>query len=174
VGKLSQSAVSAGKGQDTRMSAVSEKLHGQEESLELITLLLVTVSDEDARWLSGILDRRAWRISAARTCADAVLQLASLTPSVVLCERDLPDGNWKRVFAEAKNRDREPLMLVTSCHADEHLWAEVLNLGGYDVLQKPFDAAEVSRVLAMARRFWLSRQDFHVPGQRERYPRIRQ
>ena len=30
------------------------------------------------------------------------------------------------------------------------LWAEVLNLGGYDVLAQPFDELEVRRVVALA------------------------
>jgi DNA-binding response OmpR family regulator len=36
--------------------------------------------------------------------------------------------------------------------ADEYLWAEVLNLGGYDLLAKPFRDPEVKRVLAAALR----------------------
>jgi DNA-binding response OmpR family regulator len=34
--------------------------------------------------------------------------------------------------------------------ADEALWAEVLNLGGYDVLTKPFDPKEVHHAVSMA------------------------
>jgi len=34
--------------------------------------------------------------------------------------------------------------------ADEVLWAEVLNLGGYDVLAKPFNSNEFIRVISMA------------------------
>ena len=43
-------------------------------------------------------------------------------------------------------------MIVSSRLADDCLWAEVLNLGGYDLLAKPFAAAEVSRVVKMAAR----------------------
>jgi hypothetical protein len=45
--------------------------------------------------------------------------------------------------------------VVASRHADENLWGEVLNLGGYDVLIKPFDCSEVTRVVGMAWRHWL-------------------
>jgi hypothetical protein len=41
-------------------------------------------------------------------------------------------------------------MIVTSRLADERLWAEVLNLGGYHLLAKPFDASEVVRVVGTA------------------------
>jgi FixJ family two-component response regulator len=43
---------------------------------------------------------------------------------------------------------------VTSRLADEYLWAEVLNLGGYDVLAKPLDKQEVSRTLNLAWEHW--------------------
>jgi hypothetical protein len=34
------------------------------------------------------------------------------------------------------------------------MWAEVLNLGAYDVLAQPFDPAEVFRVLTAAWQNW--------------------
>ena len=40
-----------------------------------------------------------------------------------------------------------PLLIVTSRLADERLWAEVLNLGAWDVLAKPFDDGEVLRTV---------------------------
>ena len=51
----------------------------------------------------------------------------------------------------------QPLLVVTSRLADEHLWVEVLNLGGHDVLAKPFQAAEVQWVLENAWRIWANR-----------------
>jgi DNA-binding response OmpR family regulator len=45
---------------------------------------------------------------------------------------------------------------VTSRLADDRLWAEVLNIGGYDVLAKPFVPAEVFRTISLA---WLNWKD---------------
>ena len=49
---------------------------------------------------------------------------------------------------------RPPLQIVTSRLANDRLWAEALNLGAYDVLARPFDAAEVLRSVGMAWRRW--------------------
>jgi len=53
------------------------------------------------------------------------------------------------------------VLVVTSKFPDESLWAEVLNLGGYDVLAQPFDREEVTRVVRSAVRsssdLWRSR-----------------
>jgi DNA-binding response OmpR family regulator len=155
------------------MSSVLEKLQTVNESPELITLLLITAHPEDSSWLSAILDKQKWVIAFCAGCAEASEKLRSLSPPIVICERDLPDGNWKRVFSEMQKLDRTPLMLVASRHADESLWAEVLNLGGYDVLQKPFDAAEVTRVLSMAWRCWSTPHRRESPTDRAgRYPHL--
>jgi FixJ family two-component response regulator len=65
---------------------------------------------------------------------------------VVICERSLADGDWKDLLGKTAR------LIVTSHAADEALWAEVLNLGGYDVLAQPFDEQEVRRVVALAGR----------------------
>jgi len=66
----------------------------------------------------------------------------------------LPDGTWKDILRTAETQSQAPLVLVVSRHADDRLWAEVLNLGGYDLLLKPFDRSEVTRVVGMAWRCW--------------------
>jgi FixJ family two-component response regulator len=48
--------------------------------------------------------------------------------------------------------DTPPPLIVTSRHADNRLWGEVLNLGGFDVLAKPLDEDEVRRVVESADR----------------------
>jgi len=49
---------------------------------------------------------------------------------------------------------RPPLLVVTSRKADDTLWSEVLNLGGYDVLAQPYERAEVVRILSLAWLHW--------------------
>jgi FixJ family two-component response regulator len=67
---------------------------------------------------------------------------------VVLTEADLDPGTWKDVLALADVLPKPPFVIVASIHADEHLWVEALNLGAHDVITKPFDKQEVTRVLS--------------------------
>jgi DNA-binding response OmpR family regulator len=46
--------------------------------------------------------------------------------------------------------DCPPPLIVSDRLADEQLWAEVLSLGGYDLLMKPFDAKEVHHAVSTA------------------------
>lgn len=85
---------------------------------------------------------------------DAVGDASRIPPRVIVCERLLPDGDWRGVLGLALDLPHPPAVIVTCRHADERLWAEVLNLGGYDVLAKPFDEREVVRSLGLAWARW--------------------
>ena len=50
-----------------------------------------------------------------------------------------------------------PSLVVTSRLADERLWAEVLNLGAYDLLARPFNKNELTRTVALAWQHWVNR-----------------
>ena len=45
-------------------------------------------------------------------------------------------------------------LIVASDNADAQLWREVLNLGAYGVLSKPFESAEVFEFVSSAWRAW--------------------
>jgi DNA-binding response OmpR family regulator len=92
------------------------------------------------------------RIAAVGTRRAAMSFLCLDRVPVIICERDLPDGNWKDILGDTAAFPNPPVLVVTSRLADEYLWAEVLNLGGYDLLAKPFREPEVKRVLAAALR----------------------
>lgn len=69
--------------------------------------------------------------------------------SVVIAEAELPDGNWLDVLERLPVPG--PALIITSRLADEALWLEALNRGAWDVLPQPFDSAEISRVVLLAR-----------------------
>jgi DNA-binding response OmpR family regulator len=64
-------------------------------------------------------------------------------PHVLVCDAELPDGGWRRIWKALSIGPRPPLLIVASHNADERLWAEVLNAVGYDGLLKPFRPEEV-------------------------------
>ena len=58
------------------------------------------------------------------------------------------------MLARIKFLPSPPLLIVTSRHADEHLWTEARNLGAYDVVAKPFDPHELIRIVSLAWLHW--------------------
>lgn len=128
-----------------------KNLPASQPARENITLLAICPNQEDRRSLENILERDHWTIQGAPSLREAAALLRG-SPSLILCEKDLPDGTWKDAFRKALDLDNPPPFVVASRLADERLWAEVLNLGGFDVLLKPFEVSEVRRVMGMALR----------------------
>ncbi len=87
----------------------------------------------------------------AREGLDVLRRNRGGTFSVVICEQNLPDGDWKYVLAELDKMPCRASLIVSSRLADERLWAEVLNLGAFDlVLGDPFEPKEVLHVTESA------------------------
>jgi DNA-binding NtrC family response regulator len=110
-------------------------------------LLLIDPAAEEQRAVRRILEGSGWNLEIAASCREAMEQLCGRSVSAILCESVLEDGTWRDILnCIAGDRDA-PRLIVTSRLADASLWAEVLNLGGYDVLAKPLDTIEVSHLL---------------------------
>ena len=128
----------------------------------LLNVLSVSPLAEDHATLGSVFGDTApdfltdvhWQLSTASTLSSALRSLLRLDCPVVICERDLPLGDWKDLLEHTRHLKNPPLVIVASRHADDSLWAEALNLGAYDVLAKPFDRIEIIRVVTSACLRW--------------------
>lgn len=132
----------------------TQTLPSSPSRLEKISILLVSSHSEDLSTLRNILHHCDWKITHCGTAAEAIRSMEIEPHSIVVTDRELPDGTWHELLASAERQTNPPKVLVLSRSADEKLWAEVLNLGAYDLLLKPLDRAEVTRVVGMAWRQW--------------------
>lgn len=119
-----------------------------------VTILAVSPAQEDHLLLSHVFSHSNWRFDRARTCAEALEVLQRSGVAVVICAAELPDGTWKDLLARLAGSPVPPRLIVASRLADDSLWAEVLDRGGYDVLSMPFEPPEVIRVVSLAWRQW--------------------
>ena len=117
-----------------------------------VRILAVGLDEEDQGILREVFSRFGWILVTAGTIAEAVRSLEHYPAPVILCESDLPDGNWADVVEVGTTRERPSNVIVTSRLADDRLWADVLNLGGYDVLAKPLASGELFRAVGSALR----------------------
>jgi len=136
------------------------------------TVLAVGLPDADERALRTILATMQWDAKLAANLSAGVRQLTSRSWPVVLCESSVPGGGWKVLREKTAVLSHPPALVVSSRLADEWLWAEVLNLGGYDVLPTPFDAGEVRTFSRMPRTPGgvESKCLLHLPKRRRRRP----
>jgi len=107
-------------------------------------VLLVSPDDPDHMALRGILRQDTWSVLQAHDPIEAEQILSNSFVAAVIADSRC----WKSLLAEMWNR-AFPL-IVADRLADERLWGEVLNLGAYDLVTKPFDATAVLHVLTSA------------------------
>jgi DNA-binding NtrC family response regulator len=120
-------------------------------------VLLISPDPEDAVFMREIVSTLGCQLESVSDRHEAELALQRDVFGVIIAERDLHDGNWRDVLSCLERYSYNPLLVVVSRLADERLWAEVLNLGGFDVLAKPFAHEEANRVIDYALNSWNQR-----------------
>ena len=121
---------------------------------DAISVLSVSPSQHDHDTLASLLGREQWTIHKALSLRSASAFLQAHDVPLVICEHDLLPGKWTELLDVIRLLLIPPFLIVTSRVADDYLWAEALNVGAYDVLAKPFDLTEVTRILSSAWRHW--------------------
>lgn len=111
------------------------------EGPEPVAVLAVGSGSPEFVGLLSILECAACRVLVARAPRPSLSLLGVV--SVVICEDRLQDGTWIDLLDVLNEVHPAPALIVTSAYAEPRLWAEVLNLGGYDVLAQPFSRDEV-------------------------------
>lgn len=113
---------------------------------ECLAILSISPFEEDHACLQAIIGSASKLVIASDFCTAKAL-LAGRKIFLVLCECGSNPGTWIDWLEYLESLPNPPLLIVTSRLADERLWAEVLNLGAWDVLAKPFDDGEVLRTV---------------------------
>jgi DNA-binding response OmpR family regulator len=121
---------------------------------EFINVLLVSALVEDHLSLSDLIRHSNWGLHHALGCEEAMALLQERLIPVVICDCELSDGTWRDLWRELSGLSAPPRLIVSSRMANERLWGEVLNLGVYDLLTKPFEASELFRVGFLAWHSW--------------------
>jgi FixJ family two-component response regulator len=99
-----------------------------------------------------ILGHSRWRVLGCQNLAQANDLVPTLGPAVLVTEATLADGAWQDILRQVGRLPVPPPVVVAASDADDALWMEVLNQGGYNLLGKPLDEQEVFRILSTA---WL-------------------
>ena len=136
-----------------------------------INAMAILSSPEDRVRLREIFLHSGWCLDLSECLNDARAIFQKAHIGVVVTDWRLPDGGWRDVLDELERRHMPPPpVIVVSRLADERLWAEVLNLCGYDVLATPFHAEEVRWSISSAWRHWQNKCAIGTHGPRTGKP----
>ena len=121
--------------------------HMGKGAIERATMVAAFRRAEDRCELGKILGPCGWKVIWSGTCAAALDAVQRSAAPLVISGRTFPDGEWRELWGRLRTRPRPPMFILASRLADETLWSEVLNLGGYNLLLKPFHPEEVVRTV---------------------------
>ena len=126
--------------------------------------LAISQHEQDLAFLQYMFDDANWTLYTARTYREGMIELSRDRFHVTLCECNLLDGTWKDVLSHLAPWPERPRLIVISKWANERLWAEVLAMGGFDVLATPLKETEAAYAIGSA---WL---DWETEHRRAREP----
>jgi hypothetical protein len=98
-----------------------------------------------------------WSMRQLQTCQQALAFLRQNPIPLVISWCEMPDGNWKDLLCQLPLLNKPPLLAVSYQPTGRCFWSEVISLGGYDVLVKPFGAPDVFRLASLAWENWKDR-----------------
>lgn len=111
------------------------------------TVLLVDDSPELLRLNKRILRTQGYRILSAGTLRAAKELLASATPSVIVMDIDLPDGDGIEFCKELQRKI--PVVFLTA-RSDEQAVRKSLQAGGFAFLTKPYQLEDLQSAVEQA------------------------
>lgn len=128
------------------------------DEIKTQTILFVGIAESDGLSLGKIFLASNLQPHGVCNCHEAIEFLDQHKIPVVLTEPELPDGSWRKLLDYMAKHAAPPNLIVSCRLPDDRLWAEVLTMGGYDLLATPFEAGEVLRVTSAAQNNWGYRQ----------------
>jgi len=127
------------------------------------TVLAIVPDGAEALELERLFAHSNWLLHRACTREAANRFMRQNHTPVVLTVAELPDGGWREVLSDIE-RLPEPPRLIVMAPQNKRLWGEVLNSGGYDVLETPLDRRELFTVLNFAWRLAQGGRAIGKPG----------
>ena len=136
------------------VSTYEDQLRHQSGTDPENVVFVISSFEDDHFLVRQVFEGSSWRVLGFNRCRAALGLLSAQRPAVVMCDSELPDGNWKEILGAVVLLPNPPPLVVTCRLADERLWEEVLHLGGYDLLDKPLKKRAVFQAVKSAWRQW--------------------
>jgi two-component system, repressor protein LuxO len=110
-------------------------------------VLMVEDSASLAEVYKAYLADTDYQVVSVETLGRAHATLGAYRPDIVLLDIELPDGNGMDFLAELEGGDDAPQVIVMTAHGTSDMAVNAIQLGAFDFLTKPFDAARLKVTL---------------------------
>lgn len=117
-------------------------------------ILLASSREEDRIGLRRTLLDPRWTILEAGYWTDALRLAEQVTFSVALCDVELSGMDWREGVRRLRLTRPSPATILLSNVADRYLWEELVSVGAFDVLTRPFRDNEAVSMIEFAYMHW--------------------
>jgi two-component system repressor protein LuxO len=110
-------------------------------------ILMIEDSASLAEVYKAYLADTGHQVVVVETLGRAHASLGAYRPDVVLLDIELPDGSGMDFLADVQAMDNPPEVIVMTAHGTSDMAVRAIDLGAFDFLTKPFDAARLKVTL---------------------------
>ena len=111
------------------------------------SVLVVTPSPNDYDLIVSSLASEELEVLPANCLLEAVLhQMASPEPYIVVYDTDSPE-EWRQALRRFLTVRPQTRVVLVSRLADDQMWMDVLDSGGFDLVLKPFQPLDIRSVV---------------------------
>lgn len=134
-----------------------------------IPVVLASACEDDRHSLRSLLQGTQWLLLEAAAWTEVQNLAGAIVSPVILCDRNLPGLKWQNGVSAVRAAIGDPCIILLSDVSDPYLWDELVQHGGFDVLTRPFQRADVLSLLGFAHTHWKAgraepaRRDFGAP-----------
>ncbi len=86
----------------------------------------------------------------AHTCGETGERIRDLSPDVVVCALNFPDGDWRQILQLAQESIPPTNVIVVSPHEDIPLYLAAMENGAYDFATLHTSKSDLARILRCA------------------------
>ena len=134
-------------------------------------VLLASERDDDYHGLEEILQDTKWRVVRALSWGEVSTFCDRAVSPVVLVDRHFQGSDWRFTLSSLLNTTGNCCLILLSDVSDPYLWNELVQYGGFDVLARPLEQAQVHRTLAFAQKhFEAGWPPLHSPKENGKSP----
>ena len=113
------------------------------------SVMVVVPSDEEYLRIEDSLAQEGIQALPATCLLQAVLQQVSAPALVIIYDTDVRES-WRLALQQFLSLQPGARVVFLSRLADDRMWMDVLDSGGYDLVMKPFQAEELLVVVRSA------------------------
>jgi len=116
-----------------------------------VKVLAICPRDNDHLLLRMAAFHDGWNLTLVRSYADGFSHLRRGGYAIVLYDADLPAPDWRQALQRLASPTYDRMVILMSSRTGDEVWRKAMELGAFDVIEKPILGTELLAMVSDAR-----------------------